>query len=63
MPGEFTWNDKAAKYVLFSTCTNWKPVLMMPFLHFVEQIDADKPDFLQELREKYSLRPEVETID
>ena len=47
---EFNFLDKDMDIKLFSEFTNWGPKQMVPFLHFIENIDENKPDYLKELK-------------
>lgn len=43
--------DEDEEVVIFGTFTNWKPRRMTTFLEFIENIDKDKPNFIQDMKE------------
>ena len=47
---EFNYVDAAEEVSVFASFTNWKPRRMVPFLQFIENIDSNKPDFLNEMK-------------
>ena len=47
---EFKYGDDGEDVTVYGSFTNWKPKAMKPFLSYIEGIDQDKPDFLEQLR-------------
>ena len=45
----------------FASYTNWKPIQMTPFLKFIESIDKDKTDILEDMKHDDKCRDEVQS--